>query len=175
MSHIKTLKSTPTCFDQQLIIIREFICSSLKITELKMWVFIRGDVVMRQHNMFCFYVVSSVVRHADCNPHHTRHHVKTNAAPLTANPPQQHTIPHTVICSLRLLMMDKCLSETCWADLEDQYIFLFVASSWSWFYYIAYIEDARSNTNQIQYNNVWTLKSLHWNFRFATVSDWQIN
>jgi hypothetical protein len=27
MSHIKTLKSTPTCFDHQLIIIRELICS----------------------------------------------------------------------------------------------------------------------------------------------------
>jgi hypothetical protein len=26
---------------------------------------------------------------------------------------------------------------------------LFVASSWSWFYYIANIEDARSNTNQM--------------------------
>jgi hypothetical protein len=45
-------------------------------------------------------------------------------------------------------MMDKCLSETCWADLEDQYTLLFVASSWFWFYYIAYIEDARSNTNE---------------------------
>jgi hypothetical protein len=53
-------------------------------------------------------------------------------------------------------MMDKYLSETCWADLEDQYILLFVVSSWSWFYYIAYIEDARSNTNQIQM--YWELK-----------------
>jgi hypothetical protein len=57
-------------------------------------------------------------------------------------------IPHAVICSLTLLMMDKCLSETCWADLEDQKTPLFVASSWFWFYYIAYIEDAWSNTNQ---------------------------
>jgi hypothetical protein len=31
-----------------------------------MGIFIRGDVVMRQNNMFCFYVVSGVVRHADC-------------------------------------------------------------------------------------------------------------
>jgi hypothetical protein len=30
-----------------------------------MWVFIRGDVVMRQHNMLCFYVVSGVVRSAE--------------------------------------------------------------------------------------------------------------
>jgi hypothetical protein len=37
----------------------------IKITELKMCVFIRGDVVKRQHNMFCFYVVSGVVRCAD--------------------------------------------------------------------------------------------------------------
>jgi hypothetical protein len=46
-------------------------------------------------------------------------------------------------------MMGKCLSETCWADLENQQILLFVASSWFWFCYIAYTEDARSNTNQI--------------------------
>jgi hypothetical protein len=37
----------------------------IKITELKIRVFLRGDVVMRQHNMFCFYVVFGVVRHAD--------------------------------------------------------------------------------------------------------------
>jgi hypothetical protein len=30
MSFAKTLKNTPTCFDQQLIIIREFMCSELK-------------------------------------------------------------------------------------------------------------------------------------------------
>jgi hypothetical protein len=30
MSFTKTLISTPTCFDQQLIIIREFMCSELK-------------------------------------------------------------------------------------------------------------------------------------------------
>jgi hypothetical protein len=30
MSYIKTLKSTPTCFDQQLIIIREFMSSYIK-------------------------------------------------------------------------------------------------------------------------------------------------
>jgi hypothetical protein len=30
MSFTKTLKSTPTCFDQQLIIFREFMCSQLK-------------------------------------------------------------------------------------------------------------------------------------------------
>jgi hypothetical protein len=36
------------------------------------------------------------------------------AALLTANPLlQQDTIPHALICSLTLLMMDKCLSETC--------------------------------------------------------------
>jgi hypothetical protein len=38
----------------------------VRITELKMCIFIRGDVVMRQHNMFCFCVVSGVVRHAVC-------------------------------------------------------------------------------------------------------------
>jgi hypothetical protein len=49
---------------------------------------------------------------------HTKYHA---AALLTANAPlQQHTIPHAVICSLTLLMMDIVLSETCWADLEDQ-------------------------------------------------------
>jgi hypothetical protein len=37
-----------------------------------MWVFIRGLVVMQQHNMFCFYVVSGVVRHA--SPHQILHH-----------------------------------------------------------------------------------------------------
>jgi hypothetical protein len=43
------------------------------------------------------------------------------AALLTANPPlQQDNIPHAVICSLTILMMGKYLSETCWADLEDQ-------------------------------------------------------
>jgi hypothetical protein len=36
----------------------------VKITELKMRIFIRDYVVMRQHNMFCFYVVSGVVRRA---------------------------------------------------------------------------------------------------------------
>jgi hypothetical protein len=36
------------------------------------------------------------------------------AALLTANPPlQQDTIPHAVICSLALLMMDIVLPETC--------------------------------------------------------------
>jgi hypothetical protein len=30
MSFTKTLKSNPKCFDQQLIIIREFMCSYLK-------------------------------------------------------------------------------------------------------------------------------------------------
>jgi hypothetical protein len=30
-----------------------------------MWVFMRGDVVMRLHNMFCFYAVFGVVRCAD--------------------------------------------------------------------------------------------------------------
>jgi uncharacterized protein YodC (DUF2158 family) len=43
------------------------------------------------------------------------------AALLTAKPPlQQHTITHVVICRLTLLMMGKCLSGSCWADLEDQ-------------------------------------------------------
>jgi hypothetical protein len=36
----------------------------IKITALKMWIFILGYVVMRQHNMFCFYVVCGVVRNA---------------------------------------------------------------------------------------------------------------
>jgi hypothetical protein len=36
----------------------------VKITELKVSIH-SGDVVMRQHNMFCFYVVSGVVRHAE--------------------------------------------------------------------------------------------------------------
>jgi hypothetical protein len=49
MSHIKTLKSTPTCFDHQLIIIRELIC---------------------------VYGVYGVERYAVCIPLHTRHHVK---------------------------------------------------------------------------------------------------
>jgi hypothetical protein len=41
----------------------------VKITELKMCIFIRGYVVMRQHNMFCFYIVSGVVKHAAALPH----------------------------------------------------------------------------------------------------------
>jgi hypothetical protein len=32
---------------------------------------------MRQHNIFCLYVVSGVVRRADITPNHTRHHVYT--------------------------------------------------------------------------------------------------
>jgi hypothetical protein len=40
----------------------------VKITELKMWVFIRDDVVMRQHNIQCIYVVSGVVGHACLAP-----------------------------------------------------------------------------------------------------------
>jgi hypothetical protein len=45
---------------------------------IKIRVFIRGDVVMRQHNMHLFYVVSGVERYADsvCIPLQTRHHVK---------------------------------------------------------------------------------------------------
>jgi hypothetical protein len=40
--------------------------------------------------------------------------VKEDAAVLTANQTlPQHTVPHSVICSLTLLMMDKVLSETC--------------------------------------------------------------
>jgi ABC-type phosphate transport system permease subunit len=70
----------------------------VKITELKMWIFIRGYVVMQQRG--------------------TMYHTATL---LTANPPlQQNTVPHAVIGSLMLLMMGKCLSETCSADLEDQ-------------------------------------------------------
>jgi hypothetical protein len=34
----------------------------VKITE---FVFVRGDVVIWQHDMFCFYVVFGVVRHGD--------------------------------------------------------------------------------------------------------------
>jgi hypothetical protein len=37
----------------------------VKITELKMWISVRGYGVMRQHNVFCFYVVFGVVRRAD--------------------------------------------------------------------------------------------------------------
>jgi hypothetical protein len=55
------------------------------------------------------------------------HHQERNTANysmwcgiLTANPPQEDTIPHAVICNLTLLMMGKCLTETCFADFEDQ-------------------------------------------------------
>jgi hypothetical protein len=40
----------------------------VKITELKMCVFIRGDVVMWQHDMLCFNVVSGVERYAGSAP-----------------------------------------------------------------------------------------------------------
>jgi hypothetical protein len=45
-----------------------------KITELK---FEYSYVVMWQHNVFCLYVMSGVVRSEDCTPHHTRHHIYT--------------------------------------------------------------------------------------------------
>jgi hypothetical protein len=82
MSPIKTLKSTPTCFDQQLIIIRELIFSYLKSLKIKIRVFITGDVVMRRDSLHLFYVVSGVEWYAVCrlfsSPHQTPHTYKQN-------------------------------------------------------------------------------------------------
>jgi hypothetical protein len=50
----------------------------VKITELKMWVFICGDVVMRQHNIQCIYMVYGVVRRADCCHITTSPHMNTH-------------------------------------------------------------------------------------------------
>jgi hypothetical protein len=41
-----------------------------------MWVFICGDVVMRQRNIFCLYVVSGVVRRADWVVHLLAHYIQ---------------------------------------------------------------------------------------------------
>jgi hypothetical protein len=54
MSHIKTLKTTPTCFDHQLIITRELICSQLKTLSLKFDSSYVVNVVMRQQTCICF-------------------------------------------------------------------------------------------------------------------------
>jgi hypothetical protein len=68
MSPNKTLKSTPTFFDHYQVIIREFMRSLLKTTELKCEY---SCVVMRQHNIQCIYVMFGVVRRAVCRLHET--------------------------------------------------------------------------------------------------------
>jgi len=55
---VKTLKNAPTCFDLIQIIFRELIRSLIKLLILK---FVKnGEVntVMRQHNIWCVYVLS---------------------------------------------------------------------------------------------------------------------
>jgi len=55
--HIKTLKNAPTCFDLIQIIFREHICSLLKLLILKFVKSVKINVVMRQHNIWCVYVL----------------------------------------------------------------------------------------------------------------------
>jgi hypothetical protein len=76
MSHIKTLKNIPTCFDHQLIIIRELICSYLKSVKIR--VFICGERDNAAAYMHLFYVLSGVESYAGwvCITLHTRYHVK---------------------------------------------------------------------------------------------------
>ena len=56
--YIKTLKNAPTCLDLIQIIFREFICSLLKLLILKFVKNVKVNVVMRQHNIWCVYVLS---------------------------------------------------------------------------------------------------------------------
>jgi hypothetical protein len=70
MSHIKTLKITPTCFDHQLIIIRELLDPS-QIHSLK---FESSSVVMRQHTVIrfaCCIVRRGLSTCRQASPHNT--------------------------------------------------------------------------------------------------------
>ena len=52
------IKSASTCFDLIQIIFREFIRSLLKLLILKFVKNVKVNVVMRQHNIWCVYVLS---------------------------------------------------------------------------------------------------------------------
>jgi len=55
---MKTLKNAPTCFDLIQIIFRELICFLLKLLILEFVTNVKVNVVMRQHNIWCVYVLS---------------------------------------------------------------------------------------------------------------------
>jgi hypothetical protein len=72
MSHIKTLKITPTCFDHQLIIIiRELIWSLLK--SVKILVFMYGELGYAAAYVHLFCVLSCVERYVDFSRHTSPH------------------------------------------------------------------------------------------------------
>ena len=75
--------------------------------------------------------------------------------PPHSGPPTYYnirTIHHIAVNhSLTLLQMGERLPETCWADSEINKIVI-VASSWL-FILFTYIDDARSNTNQITFRS----------------------
>ena len=56
--NIKTLKNAPTCFDLIQIIFGKLVCSLLKLLILKFVKNVKVNVVMRQHNIWCVYVLS---------------------------------------------------------------------------------------------------------------------
>jgi hypothetical protein len=56
MSHTKTIKITPTCFEHQLIIIRELIWSWLK-SLVKIWVFMYGELGYAAAYVRSFYML----------------------------------------------------------------------------------------------------------------------
>ena len=58
MFTLKQLKNAPTCFDLIQIIFRELICSLLKLLILKFVKNVKVNMVMRQHNIWCVYVLS---------------------------------------------------------------------------------------------------------------------
>jgi hypothetical protein len=61
----------------------------VKITELKCEY---SYVAMWQHNIFCLYVVSGVVRHADCSRHASPHQTpRINTVCYAATSPHMNT------------------------------------------------------------------------------------
>jgi len=83
LKHLKTLQHVSIIIQ---IIFRELICSLLKLLILKFVKNVKVYVVMRQHNIWCVYVLSVWRWVPDCSPAHI---FTQKARVAAATPPNQ--------------------------------------------------------------------------------------